>query len=67
MSSRRMFARNEENLGPVKTLTEVTRQNMKQLINIEKFSSYHRLLRITAYVLRFVRRQRQKMKMVKVI
>lgn len=49
---------------PVKILllTEVTRENINQLIDIENFSSYHRLLRITAYVLIFVRKIKSKMK-----
>lgn len=46
VSTGRMFARNKEDLIlPVKTLllTEITQENIKQLIHIENFSNYHRL------------------------
>lgn len=38
--------------------TEGTEQNLKKVIIAKNFSSYHRLLRVTAYVLRFVQRMK---------
>ena len=37
-------------------LTQVPKRDLKELLTIENFLSYHRLLRTTMYVLRFVRR-----------
>ena len=48
--------------SPTALFSEVTKKGLQSLINVENFSDYHRLLRVTAYVLRFVRNLRAKAK-----
>ncbi|CAB4042040.1 Hypothetical predicted protein [Paramuricea clavata] len=48
--------------SPTALITEATGQSVKELINIATFSNYHRLLRVTVYVLRFVRKLKANVK-----
>ncbi len=48
--------------SPTALLTEATGQSIKELMNIATFSNYHRLLRVTVYVLRFVRKLKANVK-----
>ena len=48
--------------SPTALLTEATGQGIKELMNIATFSNYHRLLRVTVYVLRFVRKLKANVK-----
>ncbi|CAB4004997.1 Hypothetical predicted protein [Paramuricea clavata] len=48
--------------SPTALLTEATDQGIKELMNIATFSNYHWLLRVTVYVLRFVRKLKANVK-----
>ncbi|CAB4017080.1 Hypothetical predicted protein [Paramuricea clavata] len=48
--------------SPTALVAEATGQGIKELMNIATFSNYHRLLRVTVYVLRFVRKLKANVK-----